>query len=95
MKERDTKYFRAMKVHQLGKEDYELLKSTGMFYEFYPEACGIYEEDILISGTYGQDNPDGVGWPYEMGDEYMSKVSNVTKDHLDSFVGNFKKEKRD
>ena len=94
---RDVKYFRAHKVHELTKEDYELVIDSGMFYVFYPEACGIYEEDVIkpridVIGQNGNDglhydNLDGVGWPYEMDDSYIDKVSNVTQEHFEAFVG--------
>jgi len=114
---RTHSYFKERKVHELDKEDYDLLKASGMFYVFYPQACGIWEEDRLNKDTFSdymgvsqdaqgqdykiQDNPDGVGWPYEMGDDYISKVTNVTEpkssdnavtqEHFDEFVGDLNK----
>jgi len=37
------------KIKDLSKEEYLLLVNSGMFWELYPEATGIYEEDIKSS----------------------------------------------
>ena len=83
---RDVKYFRTHKVHELTKEDYELALDSGMFYVFYPDACGIYSEDV--PQTPPDENPDGVGWPYEMNEDCIDKFKNVTQEHFEAFVGN-------
>lgn len=60
MNVKDTKYFRSIKLESLTKDEYDLIKASGMMYEFYPEACGIYKEDVLnkridIIGHNGND----------------------------------------
>lgn len=85
MSVRDVKFFRTHKVTELDKDDYELALESGMFYVFYPDACGIYSEDV--PQTPMDENPDGVGWPYEMGDDYIDKFKNVTQEHFDTWAG--------
>ena len=85
-----NKHFKSLRLNQLTKFEHSLLVETGLLNNFYPEACGIYEDDV---GTKVKDEDQG--WPYEMGDSYISKVTNVTQAHLDAYVGDFKKGDKD
>ena len=38
-----------IKLHTFTKEEYTKLLNSGMFWELYPEATGIYEKDIQLS----------------------------------------------
>ena len=65
--------------------------------KYYPEAYGAWCDDVA-SKQIPEDNPDGVGWPYEHGDMYIDKVTNVTQvtqEHLDEFVGELNKGDKD
>ena len=37
-------------LHDLTKQEYAQLLKSGMFWEFYPQATGIYEEDCSKGG---------------------------------------------
>ena len=37
------------KLHKLSKREYTKLLNSGMFWELYPEATGIYEKDVQLS----------------------------------------------
>lgn len=36
-------------ICEMTEQEYISLKSTGMFWEWYPEATGIYEQDKILS----------------------------------------------
>jgi hypothetical protein len=36
-------------IHELTLEEYNLLKATGMMFEFYPDATGTYSKDVYYS----------------------------------------------
>lgn len=85
-----TKYFRSTPLHKLTRQEHNFLVACGCLNEFYPTACGIYEDDAGKSridqigqngndGDHYDENPDGVGWPYEHGDDYIDKVNKVTQ----------------
>jgi hypothetical protein len=38
-----------MKIKDLSLYEYDLLMSTGMFWELYPEATGRFKEDVQMS----------------------------------------------
>lgn len=101
MKRKWAVYFKTTPIHRLEKDEYLALKDSGLFYEYYPQATGIYDDDVQQSriDVIGQNGNDGdhykdLGWPYEHGDDYIDKVNNVTQDHFDTFVGDFDKEKK-
>lgn len=37
------------KIKDFTLEEYQALKDTGMFWEFYPEATGMYKVDVELS----------------------------------------------
>lgn len=36
-------------ICEMTEQEYSSLKTTGMFWEWYPEATGIYEQDKALS----------------------------------------------
>lgn len=95
MKRKWAVYFKTTPIHRLEEDEYLALKDSGLFYEYYPAATGIYDDDVEQSRIdfIGQNGNDGLhyddaqGWPYEHGDMYIDKVNNVTQEHFDEFVG--------
>ena len=86
-------YWSSIVLGSLTREEYEGLKSAGMLYVYYPQACGIYEDDMAREkasriDTIGQNGNDGSHydeptlWPYGVGDDYIDKIYNPPKDGM-------------
>lgn len=54
-------YYKSIALESLSENEYYNLKEAGMLFAIYPEACGIYKEDVLNKriDIIGQNGNDG------------------------------------
>lgn len=79
MKVKDAKYFRSIKLESLTRDEYDLVKDSGMLYEFYPEACGIYKDDVLDKriDIIGQNGNDGAHYVNDDKDPHINSKTQL------------------
>lgn len=87
------------KLHELSFEDYKKAKASGVFWVYYPEATGNYEEDVL-----DKNDPDSIFFngknpqessvePYDYYEAFGSVSSNIvenTKEHTGKSVNYYR-----
>lgn len=64
-----TKYFRNTPMHKLTRQEHNFLVAAGVLNEFYPKACGVYEDDVKQSGLVTQEHFDAFVGDFIKGDK--------------------------
>lgn len=59
-------YYKSIKLESLSRDEYNDIKNAGVLHVIYPEATGIYQEDVLDKNSridqIGQNGNDGLGY---------------------------------
>lgn len=76
---RKAKEYRMLNLEDIGEAEYTLLKHEGMLYEYFPEATGIYEDDMSRIDNIGQNGNDGEHYKYEQLTGYEQYCTHCNK----------------
>ena len=91
MNVKTAKELRAMNLEDLSEEMYYHLDEQGILHVYFPEASGIYEDDMSRIDRIGQNGGDGehytatfkgvvvdnTGWPHSEEDGYAEKIEKL------------------
>lgn len=95
-------YYESIALSSLSRDEYNDIKGAGMLFVLYPEACGIYEDDVQSRiDAIGQNGNDGLhyrvsgsdsteAWPHFAEDSYMDKINKIYEPEKDNmFVDDY------